>query len=673
MVDVVMTNRYWALALLATVFPLSAYADPATLSGKVSTRNEKVEIGISINSGRAQYCSVSLFAAPSKRRVLHAKDPIAVIETTPSMKAELEAKRLDLLRALTPNSLRPRSVYFMAELVCEEGQEEVEEVTPVLRLRVPSSTSGVRRVDDWLRALERKLRLKIAAPTRTPTGTGTKVPTPKPPKTPTSAPTRASTPTRVPTRTPVVSPTRTPVVSATATRTATPSSTPTPVVSPTPITTPTPMTTPVVSGRDDLVVSSASMIGSARDDAGEAVDVAPNGTIIMGGSFPGLAPQGVSTTSLLSGGDGAVLSLNATGTSIQSIVRIGASVADLEVAPNGLVAVGGSFGVAVLRGNQLVWSATPGNVERVAIGSDGTVAAIAGGKAHVYNATGGKINEWSSGQYLKDVAVDGASGTILLAGFSQKNVSGYCMAQLQVAWLKGFSYNGTQKWKRYDWTPQQVAPGGSGLCADTRGLRVSIGRDGMAYFGGESAGGNSIFHKSASDLSQNAPNAVTDPYNNPYNTGSNHISYVAKFNPGTGEQVKGSFILSRLTSGRGNTVRFTAVTADEQGRVYVGGTTAAHLKDRVLQKINGMPIGTYSGGEGFVLLLSPDFGTRLKWTAFTKNGSSTGAAIAVRQGRAAFAGTSGTDAVMMTVNPVQPAKGGLKDAFLASWQSGSNQ
>ena len=103
-----------------------------------------------------------------------------------------------------------------------------------------------------------------------------------------------------------------------------------------------------------------------------------------------------------------------------------------------------------------------------------------------------------------------------------------------------------------------------------------------------------------------------------------------------------------------------AITADEQGRVYVVGTSAY-----------GLPLsinpddGNYTGG-GFILVMSPDLRTRL---LCTRTASGKGASHAVdarvfdKDVRAVYGG-SGMAAGMFTTNALQARsadQGGGKD------------
>ena len=192
------------------------------------------------------------------------------------------------------------------------------------------------------------------------------------------------------------------------------------------------------------------------------------------------------------------------------------------------------------------------------------------------------------------------------------------------------------------------------------------GRDGALYFAGESAGGNSIFQREPQNLDGNPSGdrlVKTDKYHNPFNTSSNHITFYARLDASSGALLKGQFVLSRLSSDKGNTIRPRAITADASGRVYVAGVTACCTAKRADQQLSGRTIPDYSGGEGFLLIVSPDFTQRLHWTPFSGGGDSL---VAVRNGSAAFA-TTMEKSEMITYNALQPSPATLDDGFVAAW------
>jgi hypothetical protein len=377
----------------------------------------------------------------------------------------------------------------------------------------------------------------------------------------------------------------------------------------------------------------------------------------------GYAPAGVSANTLLAGGDAAIVRMDSTGQKMLSMSRIGKTISDMEISQSGQIVACGDFGVAVLdaTASKVVWNATPGVVSRCAIGSDNTAVALVGGKAYVYDATGNAVANFSvGGSTQNDVAVDGASKSVIATGFKQDN--GDKCSQLQIAFLRGYGYDGQMKWENFKWTKQTA--GAASLCADTRGMRVAMGRDGKLYFAGESAGGNTIYSRSADDINAKAPNVVHDKFTNPYNTSSNHITYFARFNAADGKQDLGQFLLVRLPSkgDKGNTIRPTSIMADETGRVYLSGASACCIPNAELKQIAGKPLPPYDG-YAFLLEVSADFTARTTWLGLA---SSDPGGVSVRGGVAAMGATVKKGA-LPTYNAVQDEPATLPDGYLAVW------
>ncbi|MGL5192767.1 MAG: SBBP repeat-containing protein [Chroococcales cyanobacterium] len=427
---------------------------------------------------------------------------------------------------------------------------------------------------------------------------------------------------------------------------------------------------------DNLNVSTASYLGGDADDFGTAVAISPDQTILFTGQIPdhnfGLTP-----VNLLGGGNGVILQTDRTGRKLLSLTRMGSIIDDIEVnSSTGKIAVVGDFGLALLGDAQtLIWhqelgsggSATMSNGRRVAMGTDGKIAALFNRKITIFDETGTAISEFTiPGKFVEDVAIHSPSQSIIITGYSQKDRGG--CRQLQVAFIRSYDYQGNLNWTNYDWTHAE-AHGGNSSCADTRGDRLTLGLDGNLYFAGESAGGNTIFRYDPRDLSQDAPNVIFDPYNHPYNTASNHITYYARFDPVNGEIKAGQFNLARLSSGRGNTITPRAIAADERGNLYVGGRSAASFANRHESTISGQS-GAYAASDNFVLAVPSDLKTRTFMVSWNKGCAGNNQVVGIATGygiTAMISDTAGCD--MITVNPVQKKPQGGKEILYSVWEN----
>lgn len=496
-----------------------------------------------------------------------------------------------------------------------------------------------------------------AGSTLEPTPTRTTLATPNTTSTQTATSAPDATPTQTATSAPNVTSTRTTIATPNATSTQTATSTP----SPGPTSTPGP--NPSVS--NNLAVSAATYLGGAGSDQASAVDVAPDSTIVLGGSMPGHNPGGVAPTNLLGGGNGVIIRFTRTGQAVLSISRIGSAVQDLEVRDDGSIVVCGDFGVAVLNASAdaVLWNANPGAAQRCAIGQDGTVAVLADGSAYVYNAGGSLVKNWSIGGTENDIAVAAAQSSVIVTGYKQVN------STLQIPFIRAWTYDGTSRWTSYDF------PDAPGLGADSRGERVAIGRDGKLYFAGTINGGTgaSVFSRDPKDINVRlgADRAIqTDQYNTPTNVGSKKITWYGRYNPANGTLEQGQSLLTRLSSGGGNSISVNAITADGAGNVYLAGDAAATIENRNARQVAGITVGPYEIGEAFFLIVRADFRQRFIWTTFTDPSASAGGSpangVAVRNGVVAI-GITLTKGKLITHQAIQSAPGTLSDAYLAVW------
>jgi hypothetical protein len=169
----------------------------------------------------------------------------------------------------------------------------------------------------------------------------------------------------------------------------------------------------------------------------------------------------------------------------------------------------------------------------------------------------------------------------------------------------------------------------------------------------------------------------TDNYNNPTNIGDKKIIWYGRFNPNTGALILGQTILTRLSSGSGNSIGTNAIMADEAGRVFIAGSSFATLKNRDTRQVDGTTVGNYEGGEPFFLAVQPDFQQRIVWSPFAAPGTSAGgspaSAVAVRDGLAAVGinldrEEKASRALITTGNALQAAPDAKQDGYLAVWR-----
>ena len=414
---------------------------------------------------------------------------------------------------------------------------------------------------------------------------------------------------------------------------------------------------------NNLDISGATYLGGNRNDSANAVDVSKNGITVFGGALSQYSSS-AKKINVLGGGEGSVVRYNNKANEVLSVTHLPGEVDDLEVNSKGEIAVAGDFGVAVLSadGSRVIWSDNSASASQVSISDSGRVVAVQGrGKIKLYNSQGKVQEEFSTGKNnrrFNDVAItDKNGGTLIATGYEQK------LSNLQVAFTQAWDYSGKQKWKSYDESAAKIQQ--ANLMADTRGESIAIGDDGELYAAYSINGGTgfSIFSRDPLNFAQSSgPDTVqTDSYTRATNVGSVKMTYYGRYDLATGDLKKGQSLLTRLSSGRGNSVKPTDITADQQGNVYLVGQANATLANRDNQTIEGQRVSGYSGSEGFLAVMSPDLKNRYVWTPFVDGNAN---AIGVGGGVAALALTADSGANLTTVDAVQKNSGGGDDAYL---------
>jgi hypothetical protein len=455
--------------------------------------------------------------------------------------------------------------------------------------------------------------------------------------------------------------------------------------------------TVIVTPTSDLAVFTASYVTSgAGYDAGEAVEIAPDGNVVYAGTLDSTATPAallspsVITNNLLGGGKGIVLRLQPNGTKVLSIARLGLGIDDMDVnRSNGVIAVVGNFGLAVLNSNAtaVLWTSALSTTtfpsaandldgRRVAVASDGTIATLDNKNVKVFNAAGAVLGSWTeSRSHANDITVDAVSQRVFVTGYDDKTLPS--ALPVKVTYLAAYSYEGSQQWLNWGWDGGQL---GTLTAADTIGMRLAMGRDGYLYYAAEVAGGNSIFNYWATDLgTANANNVSFDTYTSPANTASEHKTYFCRLDPASGYLWKGQYLVARLPgTNTANTIIPRAVTSDENGYVYIGGLAYSSIEDRSLSTVGGFSPASYNGGDPFLVVVKPDFTKRVSWNVLSgpAGGSNVPAngsqirSVAVSGGIAALASTA-TGEIITTPNALQPAgntpTNGTPDGYFATF------
>ncbi len=463
---------------------------------------------------------------------------------------------------------------------------------------------------------------------------------------------------------------------------------------------------PAYSTDYDLT-SSSFLGGSAYDEGVRGSRILSDGTIALAANISDAIPGGL-TPVLLNGAtptsSGAIVRLSADGKTVLSVTRVSDMVTDLAVDDSDnlyVAAWSGGFLKLNAAADTVLWSKTytGANVWRVDVGPTGTSVAkthadshtnpddisMGGGTMWVYDAAGTQLGTFGGHRNTIDVCIDEASQTVVHVGWRQAYTSGN---PVHISYTRGQAYDGTIKWTGYDWSSNDADPDWinrpENNMADTRGRVCSIGDDGYLYIGFECAGGNHIFRYQpfldASDNWVSAPIVGGDRFHNFYNSGSDHKTFFGRYEPDTGEYVRGQQLTGRLSSNdRTNTMSVAKgeIVADAQGRVYIGGYSGYGLPIAPHPLWNPQPdqttfsppeIGDYIGGA-WLMVLDSDFDTRLYTTRLSTGSNVYAIDARVLPGNThaniVWGGWLGNH-VFYTQDPIQPTiDPGLRDGFFA--------
>ncbi len=386
-------------------------------------------------------------------------------------------------------------------------------------------------------------------------------------------------------------------------------------------------------GAAEFGISTASYLGSAADnDAVRGIVIQSDGTVVLAANIGTAQPGGV-TPVLLNGATaatpGCVIRLSGDGRTVLSVTRLAAEVLDLAAddADRLYVAAGAdglfrlnpaadAVGYHVLAGNYAYRvDAAPGGTAACLVPSSLSDPdnAAGTGTIHVFAPDGAVLGSFAGKNNTQDVAVDETTASVFIIGWRQANAWGppgesCAYNPVQIAYTRAYSYGGAVKWTGYDWSaqtyynaatdsydesandcPQNVTDLNKinprflnrykNNMADTRGYRITMGRDGYLYCGFEAAGGNHIFRDDPFDLALPGSIVGGDQWHQFVNTGASHKTYIGRYDPATGDIVLGNQFCSVTTSGgsaSANALRIKSggLAVDETGRIFFGGESA---------------------------------------------------------------------------------------------------
>ena len=149
-------------------------------------------------------------------------------------------------------------------------------------------------------------------------------------------------------------------------------------------------------------------------------------------------------------------------------------------------------------------------------------------------------------------------------------------------------------------------------------------------------------------------------------------SYVAKFDPATGDFLRGQAFMCRRNAnggGKPSQLQVRGIDADADGNVYMSGYCEKYIKGRDACAVNGQTVAEYHKPEAFLMVVSPDFKKRHVWTVFSGEASESASwGIAVRGKTAALIGEVYEGKMIVTGNAMRTEPARPFDGYLVVWQ-----
>ncbi|MEM1312236.1 MAG: hypothetical protein AAGF07_02115 [Patescibacteria group bacterium] len=443
-------------------------------------------------------------------------------------------------------------------------------------------------------------------------------------------------------------------------------------------------------------VDSASYLlsNSGLSEDPTSIAMQDNGGLLVSANFANSSsiPDTINQVNLLDATNesaGKIVKLNNNGSEIASVINLGNTVDQIEVTPDNSIVAIGDFGLALINpeGTQITWSkplTAWRKARRVSVSNDGKIASLDFKTVQTWNPDGTQIGAdiVLTDSYAEDIALDGTNNKIYIGGFNNARRNN---VPVQISYIYSYDFNsGTKLNTTWNYNPENLGKD----MADTRIYRVALNTDGSRlYATGESAGGNTIYRWNGKDLNtstgvNSGPGGFEDMW---MAKSSAHLGYVAQIDTNTGTVLSGSFNNAVLRSKqRLNTTKIRGdLAVDNQGNVYVTGTSAAHIPGKATwsvdgQKVDNGMINGYAGADPYLLILKPNLDQRILWTTFGQNkhvGFMKG--LAIRGNRAGIVSSLFKGKAITTENAVQAQPGeeltndiiDNRDIFFATWDT----
>jgi hypothetical protein len=389
-----------------------------------------------------------------------------------------------------------------------------------------------------------------------------------------------------------------------------------------------------------------SALGSGASE-GLGAEVKSDGTHL----FAINSVAAVGSPSNLGPGPGSVIRLSGDGQSVLAGARLPDAILDFELRHGGtesIAVVGLSFrGVLAADLQSFVWSLGAGG-DRVSIAGDGRAAVLANKVISVYDSSGALT--WTttlSDSSVDDIAIDSSNDVVVVTGFRQ--VAG----NLRLPLLRAFTASsGAALWTAYGYGASEAQ--GEGLTANSEGLRVAIGQDGLLAFAGRCDGGNTVFQRSTMVITQSVGNSLPNNFQSPVSlSGSASFAYLARLNLSTGQFMSGSFLLPRTTAGGQDALSVLGIDANGLGEVAVTGACRFSIRDGSSLMVSGLR----PAAAGSYLAIFDSTWSQRCWVGLALSDLGSGFGVGLSNTRIAVS-VAQAPADMILTDPLQAAASG---------------
>ncbi len=269
------------------------------------------------------------------------------------------------------------------------------------------------------------------------------------------------------------------------------------------------------------------------------------------------------------------------------------------------------------------------DVQRVAISPNGYVGAIADKTVHLYSDSNAevfsKVRDYTEVTDIEVLGCGGDRDLVYVTSFRNTSFTDLKGKRnpVQIARLEALDFTGEVKWSLFSDSAETIRQN----VADTRLYRVTLGRDGYLYIGGESAGTATIFRWRGQPMSEDEQYGRTTPfltridqYSQLHNSGSAHLPYYARVHPTEGRLVTAQMSFPRRSNTKANAMRLGDIAGGANGSLYFGGAASASIANRDELTINGKAVGEYEGRDRAWMSVAPDFEARNFWTVLADEG-----------------------------------------------------